>query len=558
MFSSFQNRDSDDRLDMKHQLERILDEVRSAWRFRWLGLAAAFVVAVVGWCVVFALPDRYEADARVFVDTRTALKPALQGLTTDQNVDAQINYVRQSLLEGPQLETIAKETGVLPPTVTDERARARILDNLNNRISLTVSSAGEQGDERSTAGTIYKFHYVDGSRDRALHVVQTLLTTFVEGTLGGKRAGSEHAQQFLQTQIKEYEQRLSAAEDRLAAFKKKNVGLMPSEQGGYFTQLQNEVDAAKKAETDLSIGMSRRDELAKQLHGDGAISAAGTSAPVLGGRGMTGGSDTLSRIQEAQAKLDELLLKYTDQHPDVIAARATLDELKKRRAIELDNLRRGDAGAVASSGAGNNPVYQNIQLELNKQDVEIAALRRELVQHQSTVAELRQRLNSAPQVEAEFQQLNRDYDVNKAQYTALLESYQKASLGERADNAGSVRFEVVLPPTAPATPVSPKRTILLGGVWLAAVAAAAAVAYAMTLLKPIVSSVRVVNELTAFPVLGVVSVAFPTRQRSMFRGDLWRFSAGAGCLVVAFATALVLNWAGARLTIHAISAVINT
>src|SRR6202041_444948 len=172
-----------------------------------------------------------------------------------------------------------------------------------------------------------------------------------------------------------------------------------------------------------------------------------------------------SRIQEAQRNLDELLPKFTDQHPDVIAARATLDELKKRRAIELESLRRGDASAVASSGAGNNPVYQSIQTELNKEDVEIAALRRELVQHQTTVGELRQRLNSAPQVEAEFQQLNRDYDVNKAQYTALLESYQKARLGERADNAGSVRFEVVLPPTAPATPISPKRATLLGELW---------------------------------------------------------------------------------------------
>ena len=56
---------------------------------------------------------RYEAEARVFVDTRTALRPALQGLTTDQNVDAQINFVRQALLEGPQLEKIAQDTGVM-------------------------------------------------------------------------------------------------------------------------------------------------------------------------------------------------------------------------------------------------------------------------------------------------------------------------------------------------------------------------------------------------------------------------------------------------------------
>ncbi len=84
-------------------------------------MAAAFIVALVGWGLVFALPDRYAADARIFVDTRTALKPALQGLTTDQSVDAQINYVRQSLLEGPQLEQIAKETGVLR-CIRDRRA----------------------------------------------------------------------------------------------------------------------------------------------------------------------------------------------------------------------------------------------------------------------------------------------------------------------------------------------------------------------------------------------------------------------------------------------------
>ena len=286
---------------MRHELQHVLDEARSAWRFRWYGLIAAFVVAIVGWCMVFALPDRYQADARVFVDTRTALKPALQGLTTDQNVDAQINYVRQSLLEGPQLEQIAKDTGVLDPSITDDRTRSRILDNLSNRIALTVLSAGNQGDERSTAGTIYSFHYTDPSRDRALKVVETLLTTFVEQTLGGKREGSEHAQKFLETQIKDYEQRLSTAEDRLAQFKKKNVGLMPSEQGGYFNQLQTEVDAAKKADTDLSIAESRREELYKQLHSDAAISASGGTSTLVGGRGVSSGNDTVSRIQDRKS-----------------------------------------------------------------------------------------------------------------------------------------------------------------------------------------------------------------------------------------------------------------
>jgi polysaccharide chain length determinant protein (PEP-CTERM system associated) len=537
---------------LKQELDKVFDQVRSAWRFRWLALGVASVVSLIGWVVVFSLPDRYEADARVFVDTRTALKPALQGLTTDQNVDAQINYVRQSLLEGPQLERIARATGVLPATVTDERTQAKILDAFSNRVSLTVVSAGNQGDERSTAGTIYSFSYTDVNRDRGLHVVKTLLDTFVEQTLGGKREGSEQAQQFLAAQIKDYEQRLSSAEDRLAGFKKRNVGLMPAEQGGYFAQLQNETDAAKKADTDLAIALSRRDELTRQLHGDVVLSAAGVSTPAVGGRAGVGGNDTLSRIQEAQAKLDELRLKYTDKHPDVIAAQSTLEELKQRRVTELESLKRGDAGAVASSGAGNNPVYQNIQLELNKEEVGIAALRRELAQHQVTVNDLRQRLNSAPQVEAEFQQLNRDYDVNKAQYTALLESYQKARLGERADNAGSVRFEVVLPPTAPITPVWPKRNLLIAGILFAGSALGACVAYALHLINPIISSAVALNELTPYKVLGSVGVAFPAQHSRQFRRGLWGFSAVAACLLIAFACAVLLNRSGVRLSIDAV------
>jgi protein tyrosine kinase modulator len=543
---------------MNPTLDHVLNEVRGAWRFRWIGLTAAAVVALTGWIIVFGLPDRYQADARVFVDTRTALKPALQGLTVEQNVDAQINYVRQSLLTGPQLEEIAKESGILPATVIDQREQDKILDRFSSRIALTVTSGGNQGDERSMAGTVYNFQYLDNDRARTLLVVKTLLSTFVERTLGGKREGSENAQRFLETQIKDYEQRLSVAEDRLAAFKKKNAGLMPTDQGGFFATLQNEVDLEKKAGTALAIALSRREELSKQLHGDAAVSAAGTSAPILNAQGIATGGDTLSRIQETQAKLDDLLLKYTDKHPDVIATRAALEELKLRRAQELESLRRGDAGAVAASGAGANPVYQSIQLELNKQDVEIAALRRELAQHQGTVAELRQRSNSAPEIEAEYQKLNRDYDVNKAEYAALLENYQKARIGEKADSAGSVRFEVVLPPTAAVLPVWPSRNLFLAEVWVLAIVLGAGVAYGLHSLRPVVSSVSAMNALTKFPVLGVVGVAFPSRERAAFRRNLWSFSAAAAGLAVAFLGVLILNWWGVRLTIESVQSLVRT
>jgi polysaccharide chain length determinant protein (PEP-CTERM system associated) len=527
-------------------LENALEAARSSWRFRTLGLTVALGVALVGWLIVFALPDRYETAARIFVDTRTALKPVLKNLTTEQDEDSQINFVRDSLLAGPQLEKIAIDSGVLPATLTDERQRAKILDKLANTVTLTITSAGTPEDDRTKAGTIYGIEYLDTNAARSFKVVETLLNTFVEQTLGGKREGSQNAQRFLAERMKDYEQRLSAAEDKIAAFKKANVGLMPSESGGYFVQLQNEVDASKKANTALSVAISRRDELIRQLHSDATLSAAGT-APTNGPPGSISGGDTLSRIHETQAKLDELLLRFTDQHPDVIAARATLEELKRRRAKELEGLKSGDANAVVSSGAAGNPIYQSIQLELNKTDVDIAALKREAAEHEETVKELRARADTAPQVEAEYAQLSRDYDVDKAEYTALLESFQKARLGEQADSAGSVRFEIVQPPKQPVDPVWPKRTPLLAAIWAGSVVLGCAVAYVMQRVRPVVTSERRVGEITRFPMLGAVSTAFPKRMQAVRRWQVVRFSGAAAGLLGALVVVLVLNRVGIRL-----------
>ena len=527
---------------MDAPIENLLDQLRSVWRFRWIAVITAFVVAFLCWSITFALPDKYEAYASVFVDARSALKPALQGLTVEQDVGVQLNFVRQALLSGAPLERIAKESGVLGANVIDERERAAILTALGEDVSLTVRSAGRDGDN---GGSVYSFVYQAGTRPRALKVIETVLDSFVEETLGGKRKGSENAQKFLEGQLKQYEQRLREAEGRLADFKKNNVGLMPAEGGGYFAQLQLSIDSSKQAESQLGVAERRRAELQRQLRGDSVISAAGT--PV--NAGASGGNDTLSRVKEAQARLDDLLLRFTDKHPDVMAARATLEELKQRRDAEIESLRRGDSTAVASSGVSANPVYQNIQMQLNQTEVELATLRSQLAQSREKTAELKQRLDTAPTVEALYQQLNRDYDVNKAQYSNLLANYEKARLGEQADNAGSIRFEIVQPPTALFTPVSPRRTLLLAAGFLVALGAGGALAFGLHLVRPVVVSVRSLSALVTLPVLGAVMSAFPDQLLRESRKDMRRLAVAGIVFVVAFVIVLLLNWRGLRVSL---------
>jgi polysaccharide chain length determinant protein (PEP-CTERM system associated) len=351
---------------------------------------------------------------------------------------------------------------------------------------------------------------------------------------------------FLESQVKDYEKRLRTAEDRLADFKSRHFGLMPSERGGYFEQLQKETTATEDARTKLIVAENRRAALAKQLHGDAAVAATAAIVPASGSGGAVG-MDTVSRIAQTRAHLDELLLKYTDKHPDVIETRKTLAELENRRAAEIESLRNGDANAAASSGASLNPVYQSIQLELNHADVEIADLRTQLAEHEGKARQLRQLLNTAPQVEAEYAQLNRDYDVNKAQYTALLSSFEKARLGERADSAGSVTFQVVEPPMVSNRPVWPKRLVLLAGVLLASLAAGIVIANRLDRFRPLVGSASGLARYTGVTVLAVVGSAFPARARSTLRWEILKVSAAAACLLVVFAAAVVLSHKGVRL-----------
>jgi polysaccharide chain length determinant protein (PEP-CTERM system associated) len=532
----------------------LFDQLVGAWRFRWQAVGAATVAALVGWGLVFSMPDRYQAEAQVLVDARTALKPALQGLTNDQDVGAQLSYVQQSLLVDSQLCKIVNQAGMLPGCATNPGAAQIPLAQIRKRIQMSVQSIEDRPG--SGGGTSFDMTYQDENRAHAYQVISSLLNTLITETLGGKRQGSEHAQEFLESQLKDYEQRLKSSEDKLAAFKSQHLGVLPSDEGGYFAQMEKENQAVSDTKTSLLMAQNRRATLEGQLHGNAAVLAS--SGGQFSNNGQNMPTDTATEIAVTQAHLDELLLRFTDKYPDVIATRAALAALKVRRAAEIQSLRNGDAAAAAATGASSNPVFQSIQLALNKADVDIADLRTQLDQHESKARELHQLVDTAPQVEAEYAQLTRDYDVNKAQYAALLSSYDKSKLGERADDAGSVRFQEVQPPTVSFRPVAPKRELLLAAILIAALAAGGALAYALDQLNPVLGSASAVAQLTGLTVLAEVGPAFPTRARMTSRSQLRHVSFAIACLVLVFLVGLTLSHAGFRLNIPTLKHAVRT
>jgi polysaccharide chain length determinant protein (PEP-CTERM system associated) len=530
---------------MNQMLASALSEVRGAWRFRWWGLAAAWALCALGWSAVIGLPNTYEADARVYVDSRSILRPLLQGLTINPDVASELDLVRQALLSRPRLEKVAHATD-LDIRARTQQARDALIASLQRRILIEAADSRA----RSTAGEgLYKISFRDSSRDKSLAVVKTLLNAFVEDTLGSKRTGQETAQRFLDEQIADHEKRLSEAEARLSAFKKKNVGTMPDQRGDYYSRLQQEETGLEQARGALALAESRREEIGRQLQGEEPF-FIGFDSNATGGpaNDAARGGDLTYRIQDLEKKLDELLLRYTDKHPEVIATRDTIEELKRRQAEELARVRaRQPATGSLSSSLKSNPVYQNLQLEQKRTEVQVAELRQDVAQRQSRVAELKRLVNTVPEVEAELTRLNRDYEVTHSQYVELVKRRETANLSEDADRTGTVKFDVIDPPVVGFDPVAPNRPLLLTVVLLGALAVGAGLTYLLNRTRPVFQDVRSLAEITGLPVLAAVSRTWLARHMAAVRRDSLKLSGAALLLLVAFSTVMIWHETGARL-----------
>jgi protein tyrosine kinase modulator len=525
---------------MQPLIIQILDEVRGAWRFRWVALAAAWAVCLAGWGYVFTLPDVFEGSARVYVDSQTALGPLLRNLALDPNVESELSIVQKALLSRPQLETVARKTDLDLRAKTPEQMEG-LLKSLQARISVVNDMRGG----RANPDGLYRITFQDHSRQKTLEVVETLLNTFVEQTLGTKRTGQESAQRFLDDEIAELERRLTEAEQRLAEFKKKNVGSMPGEGGDYFARLQTEMSGEQQVRQQLALAETRRTELQRQLTGEDPFLFNFDSSGQLA-NGESG--DIPVRIAELEKRLEEMLLRYTEKHPEVIAVRDTIAELKRRQQEELDRLKAGGrpSGALSQSLKAN-PVYQTIQAELNKTEVAVAEMRQDLIQRTGRVAELKRHVDTVPEVEAELARLNRDYEITRTRYRELVERRETAKLSESAERQGAVKFQIIDPPTVGFQPVAPQRVLLLLGVLLFALGAGVALAYALNQVRPVYQNARVLALKTGLPVLGAVSRTWAESQRAFARKATLGFAAGVSLLAVMCGIVVLWSDVGVRL-----------
>ena len=464
---------------------QILNFLKALGKYRWHAVTIAWLVALVGWAIVLRLPNQYETSARVYVDTQSILKPLLSGMTTLPNLDQQVMFMRQTLISRPNVEKVMRDTD-LDVKAASTADKEKMIDELMSKIRI----AGTARDD------IYTISYTSTDPKLGKDVVQSLLTIFVEGSFGGKKQDSDKAVQFIDDQIRLAEEKLAAGENRLKEFKIKNMGLLPREGGDWSARVNGASEALSQARLELAEAEQSRNAIRRRMSGGGTKEGGGMVDPELE-----------SRIAAAQKNLDNLRLQYTEEHPDIIATRRLIGQLQVQKKEEMKK-DRTDPGLAAS------PMMQQLSVSLSDAESRVAALRARVGEYQTRLTTLRSQSQTAPEIEAQLVQLNRDYTINRENYQQLVQRREQAKLsGDLSSATDMLTFRVVEPPMAATKPSGPNRLALFSGVFALALAAGLVGAFLMSQVRPTFLSHAALRDVTGVPVLGSINMHWTDGQK---------------------------------------------
>ncbi|MEM1133027.1 MAG: XrtA system polysaccharide chain length determinant [Pseudomonadota bacterium] len=494
--------------------------VHSVWQRRWLALAVAWALCVLGWLAVAMIPNSYQSRARVLVQMNSILPNESQNFALERQ--RQIDQVEQTLTSAVNLEKVIRATD-LGQNISSPRQMEGMVGSLRGKIQVV----SEEDSFFEITATSSDSGRSDGENARLAHdIVQKLIDIFIEENLAGGRGETRKSLQFYDDQLALRQKELEEAEGRRVAFETENLGLLPGV-GSVSQRLENARSELKEIDIQLSSAQSALAAINSQLGGTPATIAA---------PGVPGSGGTRGLLAQAQSQLTALRSRgLTDSHPDIVAIKRRISDLENRVATEPP----GSGGGVQTP----NPAYSSLLSIRAERQANVEALTARKRSLETDLAAMRSKQASEPGVAAEQARINRDYEVLKAQYDRLLEEREELRLrGQVETETDALRFSVPDPPTNPTSPVAPNRPLLLMMVLAAGIAGGIGVAFAHAQINASFSTAGKLEKVSGLPVLGAISQTLTNKQRVLRKRKMrWFYGATAG-LVAVFSVLLMVEF----------------
>lgn len=512
---------------MKSFQEEIMTTLYGVWRKRWYGLALMWAVCLIGWIFVATIPNVYESQARVYVDS-ASLIPEKLGYR-GSNLLQQVDVVRRTLTSRVNMEKVVRRTE-LDVGIKDDTE----LDALIETMSENIVVQSQQAD-------LFTIVYRSGNpklsnaqnANLARRVVDNLIQIFMEENVSSDRDDINEAIRFFEDQLAERERQLEEAERRKAAFEEKYLGMLPGE-GSISSRLSKARADLDNVEIELAQARNSLSALQRQI--GGTPSTINAPSFVIEGAVPGASSPTQQQMAALSRNINDMYARgWTDQHPDVISSKSQLKRLEAQAQKEAAN-----PASRSGLAAQSNPVYVNLRSMVFERQSAVAALTARQAQLRSAIAELSSKQVEQPGIVAEQAKLNRDYDVLQKQYNGLLQSREEIRLRSDVETkTQQVKFRVVDPPSQPREPIAPNRLLYLSLVLVAGAGLGAAQSFLLSQVHATFITSGQLESRFAYPVLGSITEIVSDNQRAQNRVWLWGFGVLSLGLVVIYLALLL-------------------
>jgi polysaccharide chain length determinant protein (PEP-CTERM system associated) len=502
-------------------MNSLYDEFRvalhSVWTRRWLVLAVAWGICILGWLAIASIPNRYDSRARLLVDINEILPDEVQG----GGGRPQLDQIRETLTSARNLEKVAATTGLLPAGA-NEREKAGAVAMLQKNIKVIPQQ--DNIFEITSSVAVGSLSDADNAK-LASGVLDSLITVFRDDQLRGGRMNARESLKFLDAQIADREKALREVEARRGAFEAQNIGMIPGGSGSPAQRV--EAARAELSQLDSQI-VSAQAQLAAA---NGQLASTPQSIP---GGGGVGGGVARQQLAGAQNELSSMRARgLTDAHPDVIALKSQIASLKAM----------ADREGTGGGGGVQNPAYASLAAMRAERQATVSALSARKSQLMGDIAKITAQQIQNPGIAAEYDRINGEYTAFKAQYDKLLAQREQVRLrGDVQTETDAIKIELLDPPSKPTSPAAPNRPLFLTLVLLAGIGGGVGAAFGLSQIRTSYSTASKLERASGLPVIGsITEVVTPERHLDRRKKLVW-LAGGGGALVGLYALLLVAEF----------------
>jgi polysaccharide chain length determinant protein (PEP-CTERM system associated) len=424
---------------------------------KWLILLPAIAIGLAIGYVVFRLPDMYESVTLIVVKPST-LPNSVVPTITEETLTRELTSISQVVTSRSSLQPLMEKYDLYK----EERLRGEpmelLIDSMRKQIKVEVNTS------RNDITNGFNITYRGRDPKTTQAVASELASKYIdEQTKGTINAGTS-AKQFIEEQVRQAKEELDTIDTRRLTYLQQNINNLPSQSQALVGRLTalHEGQKALIAELGRSrdLGAAYRSQLAditKSYEQEIVLSAENTTDP----KTTQAWAELVRRRSEYEGELQSLLAQYKEKHPDIIAKKKQLEDIKAQQDQMIGEWKARIEERKQKLTQLSDPRILSLKTQIAMMDSDMERQQKLLTETNAQIADLDARINAIPNAEVGLEAIDREYQTKKLNYDNLLAQQQKIVVGADAakDQQGG-GIQVVDPANLPESPVAPKRFML--------------------------------------------------------------------------------------------------